>query len=325
MSVNLETMSDLCTPWCLHVTVTLRIAESIEAGQSTISDLAKASACDARALHSVLGHLVRKGIFEEPSPGQFALNDPARALLDPGMRIGLDLNGIGGRMASAWATLPEYVRTGRPAYKEEFDLPFWQDLDAHPAVAESFDALIGPTGHGTPSADFNLTIPWDSIKTVVDVGGNTGAMIAALLAKHPHLQGTLMDLPRTVARATPRDRLTCVGQSFFDPLPAGADVYLLRGVINDWPDEEAIKILQRCAEAAGAQGRVVILKSVGPSGIRRRLDIEMLLVGGKHRSIDEFRPLANAAGLEVLAAEQQPDYFVVECKVPSESQGRKVS
>jgi 2,7-dihydroxy-5-methyl-1-naphthoate 7-O-methyltransferase len=98
-------------------------------------------------------------------------------------------------------------------------------------------------------------------------------------------------------------------------LPAGADLYLLRGVVNDWPDPEAIAILSRCAEAARPAGRVVVLKGVGPDSASNGLVIEMVLLGGKQRSVSEFSELARQSGLEVLAAGRQPSgYFVVECR-----------
>jgi SAM-dependent methyltransferase len=320
-SVNLNMLSDLCTPWCVHVVATLRIADHIAAGITEIAGLAAAAGCDADVLSRVLEHLVSKEVFQETAPGRFALNETAQELLDPGQRLGLDLEGIGGRLAYAWGSLLSHVRTGAPAYHELFGLPFWEDLDAHPEIAASFDALIGPTGHGLPDPEFPLSGGWEPVRTVVDVGGGTGAMLAEILRARPNIQGTLVDLPRTVARsgqifqaAGVAGRVTTVGQSFFDPLPAGADLYLLRGVLNDWPDREARAILSRCAEAARPSGRVVVLKGVGPDDAPRGLMIEMVLLGGKHRTVTEFRALAREAGLEVLAAEPHPaGYFVVEC------------
>jgi SAM-dependent methyltransferase len=314
VSANLWELTDLCTPWCILVASTLRIADHIAAGTDRIGPLAAAAGCDAGVLHDVLGHLVRKGVFEEPEFGRFALNEAARGFLDPALRLGLDLEGIGGRMAHAWGTMLTYVRTGAPAYREVFGLPFWEDLEAHPALAASFDALIGPPGHGTPSADFELEGGWETVRSVVDVGGGTGAMLAEILRLRPEIQGTLVDRPGTVARAQCAERMTVAGQSFFDPLPAGADLYLLRGVLNDWPDREAAAILKRCAEAAHPNGRVVVLKGVAPDGAPRDISIEMVLVGGRHRTVTEFRELARGSGLEVVAARQQPKYFVVECR-----------
>jgi precorrin-6B methylase 2 len=321
-TVDLQALTDLCTPWCLHVVATLDIAGHIAAGADHIDQLAAAAQCDSGVLHSILGHLAGKGVFLEPEPGRFALNDAARALLDPTLRLGLDLDGIGGRMAGAWSTLPAYVRTGAPAYRDVFGLPFWEDLEKHPEISASFDALMGPQGHGTPNPQFEIAGGWEQVRTIADVGGGTGAMLAEILRVRPHLRGTLIDLPRTAARAAATfqsagvaDRATAIGQSFFDPLPAGADIYLLRGILNDWPDRETGAILRRCAEAARPSGRVVVLKSVGPERAPKRLHIEMVLLGGKHRSIGEFRELARSSGLEVVAAGQQPSgYFVVECR-----------
>jgi SAM-dependent methyltransferase len=320
--VNLDELGDLCTPWCLRVVATLRIADLIAAGTTGIAELAAAAGGDPDALHNVLGHLVGKGVFQEPEPGQFALNEAARGLLDPARLIGLDLAGIGGRMTGAWSTLPTYVRTGRPGYRELFGRPFWEDLDAHPEVAASFDDLIGPTGHGTPDAHLELVDGWGSVRTVVDVGGGTGAMLAELLRAQPAVRGTLVDLPRTVARAElsfraagVADRVTTLGQSFFDPLPAGADIYLLKSVLNDWPDRETVAILRRCAEAVRPGGRIVVIGGVAPDDAPHRLLIEMVLLGGRTNTVAEFRLLARQAGLEVRAAGRQPSgYFVVECR-----------
>ena len=101
----------------------------------------------------------------------------------------LDLDGIGGRMAHTWGTLLDYVRTGQPAYQQVFGRPFWEDLAAHPQIAAEFDALMGPAGHGIPDFDIELSDGWDHIRTVVDVGGGTGAMLASLLRRHPQATG----------------------------------------------------------------------------------------------------------------------------------------
>ena len=120
-------LSDLCTPWCVHVVATLRIADHIASGKTGIEELAAAAAADADALSRVLRHLIGKGLFDEPSPGRFALNDAARTLMDPPLKLGLDLDGIGGRMALAWSSLLSAVRSGAPAYHEVFGRPFWED------------------------------------------------------------------------------------------------------------------------------------------------------------------------------------------------------
>jgi hypothetical protein len=293
---------DLQTPWCAYVAATMKIPDHLDAGTTRIAALAEATGSDERALHGLLSHLVQNGVFEEPEPGTFAMNEAARELQQPF----LDLHGIGGRMAHAWSTLETYVKTGRSAYDTLFGRPWWDDLAANPELGAEFDELMGIAGHGTPDVDFG--IDWTGIETVVDVGGGTGALLNELL-EHRDVQATLVDLPGTVARA--QGPFEKVGQSFFDPLPH-ADLYILKSILNDWPDAETDAIL---ANVARAQTRAVVIGGVAPDDAPRRLDIEMVLLGGRTDTLAGFRERAARAGLAVIAAGPQPaGNFVVECK-----------
>ncbi len=319
---NLGALSDLCTPWCVHVVATLRIADHIAAGKVRIHDLAAAAGCDPHVLHRVLTHLVSKGLFEEPGPGTFLLNEPARKLLEPSQLIGLDLEGIGGRMAHAWGTLLPYVRTGKSAYHERFGRPFWEDLDAHPEVAATFDALLGSVGHGSPNPDFSITGGWESVRSVVNVGGGTGAMLAEILRKWPHIDGTLVELPRTVA---PLRRDLPGGRRVRSRHDGRAE--LLRHPTGRRGPLFAEEGRQQLARSRGDGDPGPLCRRGSPrrsSGHPRRrwrrraprgLSIEMVLLGGKNRTVAEFREIASRAGLEIIAAGPQPSgHFVVECR-----------
>jgi 2,7-dihydroxy-5-methyl-1-naphthoate 7-O-methyltransferase len=178
--------------------------------------------------------------------------------------------------------------------------------------------------HGTPDPQILLGDDWARVRSVVDVGGGTGALLAGILLARPGIRGILVDLPRTVTRSADifraagvAGRVTVAGQSFFDPLPAGADLYLLKNVLADWPDREATALLTRCAEAARPAGRVVILGgvSVGEHGEASPELLMMVLVGGKDRTASEFGALARQAGLEISAAGRLPSgRFAVECR-----------
>lgn len=321
--MDLWALADLCTPWCFHVAVTLRLAHHIAAGNQHLPDLATAAHADPDALARILRHLIAKGLFEEPTPGHFTLNQAAEPLLDENFHLGFDLDGFGGRMAHAWSTLLQTVRTGQPAYHQIFGQPFWQDLEANPEIAAQFDALMGPQGHGIPDPAILLNpAAWPEIRTLVDIGGGTGALLAEVLKAHPHLSGTLVDLPRTIARAAGTfeaagllDRVTLIGQSFFAPLPAGADVYLLKNVLADWPDAEALQLLKRCAQAARPNGRLLLLGGVSPEETASPELLMLVLLGGKNRTLNEFRQMAAEAGLTVTAFGKLPSgRFTVECR-----------
>jgi hypothetical protein len=146
--------------------------------------------------------------------------------------------------------------------------------------------------------------------------------LAEILRAHPHLRGTLVDQPRAIARSAEifqsagvADRATAVSQSFFDPLPPAADLYVLKAVLCDWPDPEATAILKRCAEAARPAGRVIAFTKSAPGEEASPELLMMVLVGGRDRTFEEFREMADEAGLKVTAAGRQPSgRGIVECR-----------
>ena len=323
-AVDLDALLDLTTPWCLRVLVTLRIPELVSGGLSDVGKLASAAGCDTTALHNVLSHVAAKGVFREESPGQFVLTQAAEELLDKFRALELDLDGIGGRYAEIWSALPSHVRTGDPVYQEAFGLPFWEDLEAHPALAGSFHAVIRrPAKHGMSDADFEISGGWTGIRSIVDVGGGAGAFLADVLRRRPGLHGTLVDLPTTVAGAASlletagvTDRVTVSGQSFFDPLPAGADLYVLRRVLPDWKEPDQLRVLRRCADAMQPSSRLVVFGGVLPPHVGRSVTFEALVVGETKQPLSVFQEMVRSAGLEVSRAEYDPvGRFVVECRI----------
>jgi hypothetical protein len=316
--LDLEALSDLATPWCLRVLVTLGLASRLAENSGTADDLATAVGADADLVELVLRHLGSVGVIDTDEDGRHRLAPAALGLTEGMFATMLDVDHIGGRFSGAWATLPEVVRTGRPAYARMYGLPFWEDIAAHPELGAEFDAMMGE-GHHLADPDVLPAGDLADVTAVVDVGGGTGTLLKGILQAYPHLGGILVDLPPTIERAAAgiaaaglSDRISLVGQSFFDPLPSGADVYLLSGILNDWPDDEAVTILSRCREALGDGGVVVVMGGVSPESAeppagshgdhRSRITVETVLLGGRWRSLETFAGLAQRAGLKVVAA-----------------------
>ncbi len=150
--------------------------------------------------------------------------------------------------------------------------------------------------------------------TVVDVGGGLGPLLTALLEAHPALRAVLFDQPQVVAQAGPllaaaglTERCRLVGGSFFESAPAGGDAYLLKFVLHDWEDPEAVQILRRCREAAAPGASVLVIErlideralplSAVPS------DLNMLVgPGGRERTLEESRALLAEGGFTLLKA-----------------------
>jgi hypothetical protein len=170
----------------------------------------------------------------------------------------------------------------------------------------SFDALMAAQVRAN-AEDVANEYDWSSAAHVVDVGGGTGALLRTLLAAHPHLRATLFELPRVVATVESADRLEIVaGDVFRDPLPA-ADAYVLSQIVHGWPDGGAAQILRACAEAGGEDARILLVEGVlpeTPSVDEASFDLFMLtLSGGRQRTLDELRRLAESVGLQLRSSQ----------------------
>lgn len=323
----LAPITDLVTPMAVRVAATLRLADLIADGAEHVGELAERTAADPDALGRLLHHLTCHGVFTEPTPGRFTINETADLLRSDhpsGMRMSFDLDGFGGRMDLAFTELMHTVRTGQPAWESAFGAPFWDYLAARPAMAASFDTTMAGSSRTAAATAYD----WSGVRHVVDVGGGTGALLAEVLRANSSVRATLVDLPGTVARGRRflaerglDGRCEFAGQSFFDPLPTGGDVYLLSAVLHDWGDEPATAILRRCAEAASETGRVVIVESHGTAGddpsMFAEMDLRMMVLsGGRERSIEDYRSLATAAGLATAGVRTTPSGLVViDCRV----------
>lgn len=308
---SLWAAAGLVTPMAIRVAATLRLADHIAAGRRTAGELAAAVEADPDALERLMGHLVTAGVLTRAGNGSFALTAMGESLREShpdGLRAWLDLEGAIGRADLCFTELLHTVRTGEPAYPRRFGRTFWDDLSTVEELGRSFDALMG--GRLTAEAPAVATAyPWGALEHVVDVGGGDGTLLIAILRAHDDLRGTVVDLPgpaaraeRAIARAGLGDRAAVRAGSFFDPLPAGAGGYLLSGVLHDWDDEDAARILRRCAEAAGRAGRVLVVDHVADEGAvpDTEGDLRMLCyVRGRERTLGRLGGLAESAGLRL--------------------------
>ncbi|WP_068251747.1 methyltransferase [Janibacter corallicola] len=324
---QLAPVIDLVTPLAVRAAATLRVADALADGPMPLEEAARRCGAEPGALVRLLRHLACKGLFTESEPGTFGLTgtgDLLRSDHPSQMRVQLDLDGFGGRMDLVFTGLVHTLRTGEPAWESVFGAPFWRHLAEDEVMGESFDAVMaaGPEYFEDVMSAFD----WERAGHVVDVGGGTGELLAAVLSAHEQLWGTLLDLPATAERGRARlaesgllDRCEIASQSFFDPLPTGGDTYVLASVIHDWPDEDAVRILRRCAEAAGRSGRVLILEGHGSDGgdpaMFAEMDLRMYTIaGGRERTLEEFRVLIGAAGLaEVAVRGTALDQIGIEC------------
>jgi hypothetical protein len=299
--MGLDGLIDLISPYAVRAAATLRLADRIAAGTTTTAELARAAGADPDALGRLLAYLAARGVFRRDGGG-WALTADAEALRDGELRAWLDSDGAGGKMDAAVPGLLESVRTGEAAYPRVHGRSVWDD------EAAQLDAMWA--AHcASFAADVAAARAW--LGHVVDVGGGTGTLLAAILAAHPGTRGTLVERPETAERVAHGPPFDVVAGSFFDPLPPGGDVYVLSQVLHDWPDAEAVALLRRCADAGG---RVVVIERLleGDDAEMTGMDLRMLLVfGSRERSLDDLAALAARAGLTVTGVTRTPSGFAL--------------
>jgi hypothetical protein len=188
-------------------------------------------------------------------------------------------------------------------------MPFFQYMTEHPDRHSIYDAAMTVV-HGGETEPMLDAYDFSVFRTVADIGGGNGLTLAAILQRHPGIRGILFDLPAVADRARSTilgsgvsERIRVEGGDFFSSVPPGADAYVLRHIVHDWEDREAIAILRRCREAMRPDGKILVVEMVIPPGnepsFGKWLDLMMLLVGGRERTKEEYGRLFSAAGLKM--------------------------
>ena len=302
----IRNMAGLATPMALRVAVTLGLPDRLRGDSAAVDQVAAELNVSPVTLELLLSHLATLGIIERASTG-YRTTDYGATLCsdaDNGLTNFLHLDMAGGRAELAFVELLHSITTGDAGYSRRYGQDFWADLAQYPHLRESFDQQM--------THRFREQIPqivagynWDRFSTIVDVGGGHGTLLAAILAARPQIRGHLVDLEPTATEASRtfsahhvEDRAQVTARSFFDPLPEGAQAYLLCDILHDWDDEHAHRILDRCVEAVHPTGRVLVIEPVGGRRANTEFDLAMLVIfGGRERRVDEFRTLASAHGL----------------------------
>jgi O-methyltransferase domain len=297
----------------ISVAARLGLADVLADGSSSSAELARAVDAHAPTLYRLLRALADYGIVTETERDVFRLT-PMGSLLRtdaPGsMRGWATMVGLPFHRA-AWTGLYDAVRTGEPAFARVHGVDLFSYLAGDPDDAAVFDAAMESV-----SSNFLISVveayDFTRFPTIVDVGGGTGTLLAAALTASPRSRGVLFDKPQ-VLRSAPhvlesagvQDRCRLVAGDFFTSIPAGGELYVLSNIVHDWDDDAAVRILRRCRDAMGDNGRLLIVELVLPDDLApspaKLYDLEMLALtpNGRHRTGGEYRELAAAAGLQV--------------------------
>jgi SAM-dependent methyltransferase len=301
---------------CVYAVAELGIADLLAEGPVSSSELARATHAHESSLYRVLRLLAALAVLEEHDSRTFGLT-----------AVGGLLRGDAPASMRLWATfrealggvrsfqhIMETISTGKPGFDIEFGQGVFEFISQHPQAAAVHDAAMSErtAALATSVAD---TYDFSAVRTLVDVGGGQGTLLAEILRRHPHLRGVLLEIwpvagrVKAVLDAIDPDRWEVVAGDFFEQVPEGADCYVMANVLHDWDDSRSIEILCNCRRSMAPGGRVLIVERLipedGDDPVPTLLsDINMLVItGGQERTKAEYGRLFEAGGLRLRTIE----------------------
>ncbi len=295
-------------PRALYVAAELGIADQLSDGPRSVEQIAQAVDAHAPSLRRILRLLVKHDIFGEDEEGRLRLTPISRWMqTDAPSSLKDFLRFDSETLWNAYGNLLHTATTGEPSFNHLNGFDFFQYLTDNPEAAMRADRSqrsLSEVEEKLVAGAYDFS-PYG---TVVDVGGGRGGMLAEILKAHEGPRGILIDQPYVVSQAERleglRDRCEVIAGDFFDAVPEGGDVYLLKRVLHDWDDEPCLRILKKIHGAMADTGRLLVIEGVidaaDPESLVKECDVViMTFLGGRVRNRGEFADLFEAAGFKL--------------------------
>lgn len=314
---------------CIKTAAELNIADHLAKGPKTISSLAKETDSQEEQLYRIMRALSSVGIFEELENKTFRLNDCGATLLTgvPGTVKDFVLANLSEHFPG-FMELTYSVQTGKVPFERVHGINLWEYYKKYPESGANFSR--GMTGLSNMELQGILgTYDFSPYKTIVDIGGGNGIMMYAILNAVPGSFGIIFDEENVISNTIQlipenlKERCSVTIGSFFDKVPAGADLYTMKWIIHDWNDDECIQILKNCYEAMPKGAKLLMIDAVIPDNSQNKphpaklLDIVMMAcITGRERTLSEFKELIEKAGLRFsqLISIGMESKSIVECE-----------
>lgn len=296
----------------IHVAATLGIADHLVQGPKSANELAILVGAEPQPLYRLLRMLASHDIFLEQDHS-FVLTPIAQLLVTSNPdSLRLLLMKEDESRWNAYGDLLYSVKTGKPAFNHHYGIGYFDYITKNQQLSQSFDL-----GMANLSAKENSLIAnsfdFSTYRSIVDLGGGIGGLLAEILKKNPLSHGVVYELPHLMDRVEPflqeqgvASRGKFASGSFFQSIPENSDLYMLKRILHDWDDQSCIRILKNCQKAMMPTSRLLIIDAVMPEGNisheSKDFDLFMLaLFGGQERTQNEWRQLLDASNLRLTS------------------------
>jgi hypothetical protein len=285
----------------IYVAAKLGLTDHIGNDGANAQELALKLNLDAAALFRVMRVLAGLGVLRQDETNRFFVTPFGDTLRKDSPASVRDYAIYNHEIVyDSFTDIAESVCSGKPAIDN-----FFSFLRSSPEKEAVFHAGMSNRGRIETEAVLEA-YNFPKSQTVVDVGGGNGGFLSAILARNDHLSGVLFDQPSAIeaaraGRGGPLPRCTLVAGDFFDSVPSDGDTYVLKRVLFDWTDEEAVTILENCRRAMGGDTRLLVIEPfIGPPNEpcpAHLFDMTFLvMLHGRLRTADEYAGLLGQAG-----------------------------
>lgn len=296
----------------LHAAAELGVPDALACGSLSLEALASATGTLPDPLGRLLRVLAELDVVERDAEGRYRLTAM-------GERMRPDVEGnwnawarmIGSpAIRQSWSRLSDAVRTGRTGFELAHGSGIWAYRAQHPGEGERFDSAMR-RGTERLAEPVSQCLGGLDGAHIVDVGGGDGSLLAHLLRKHPASTASLLEHGDVAHRAMESlgrqgllDRVRVIEGDFFKTVPPEGDLYMLKFVLHDWDDDQALCILRSCRAAIRVRGdtaSLVVIERLLDAVLAAReaslADLNMLVnTGGRERTRQQYERLLERAG-----------------------------
>lgn len=306
-----ELITGFIATQALHAASKLAIFDALSARPMTASEIASAVGCNEENAGRLLRFLTSVDVLHEDENERFTLTKEGETLCSDhpaSMRAWALLFGEP-FIWNSWGRFEDAIRYGKPGFDCAYGQRFFDYLNEHPVDSAIFNAAMSSSS-GHECAAILASYDFSGISRIADIGGGQGTLLRGILEQYPDARGLLCDLPSVVSGANDGAdanivaRCECVGINFFESVPPGCDIYILKKIVHDWNDAQVTALFRNCRQAMSRQGRILVVESIVQSSNEadpaKWKDLNMLaLVTGRERTAEEFHGLLDAAGFQV--------------------------
>jgi len=296
----------------IGVAAELNLAEHLKNGEKPVSVLAQLTTSHEEALYRMMRMLASQGVFVEKKNKIFANNRLSETLLDQqnSMKhmVIHQVNGINWKM---FEELDYVVKTGKNAAQKVLDMDVFEYLEKNPDKNELYNKAMT---NSSLMLSYSILSEYNfgKAKTIIDIGGGQGILLAMILHKYPDVKGKIFDLPHVVEGAEEianqynvSNRFETISGNFFESIPKGGDMYFLKSIIHNLSDNQCIHLLKDIKTVLPVNGKILIFEPLIENNNRysfaKLYDIQMLVgrSGGKERTKEEFAEIIKSADLKI--------------------------